>query len=351
MTRFLNSRAIIATSHSRIVAPHAAGTTRKAFTLVELLVVITIIGILVGMALPAISMVRENANRTTCSNNMRQVALGINNYVSVKQRFPFYHDYMGKRVNSNNVSTPWTIAIADKIERSDVYNAWNDPPQALPSLSVLTCASDEFDASMPNLSFVVNAGRPDNPDGASEPGDHPENGVFVARTAGNQRPRFNSQSTIKDGLSNTLMLTENLQAMFYCFPINPANPAGPPADETLAERFNTFVWAVPNGDPVSSPPDQEFLNPNASEGVLRINGGGSLHPNNETNTNIAFARPSSQHSGGVNAAFCDASIKFLSQEMAYHVYQQLMTADGRSPRCEVPLPNKNYVLSGQDYGQ
>jgi prepilin-type N-terminal cleavage/methylation domain-containing protein/prepilin-type processing-associated H-X9-DG protein len=61
---------------------------RQAFTLVELLVVIAIIGVLVGLLLPAVQAAREAARRMSCSNNFKQIGLGIHNYHSAFKQLP-----------------------------------------------------------------------------------------------------------------------------------------------------------------------------------------------------------------------------------------------------------------------
>ncbi|QDU63303.1 hypothetical protein Pan216_41810 [Planctomycetes bacterium Pan216] len=125
---------------------------RRAFTLVELLVVIAIIGILVSLLLPAVQQARESARRSMCSNNLKQVALGLLNYHDAHNVFP-YGARLGDPLNGDTlVRDTWMHRILPFIDQTnlfDDYEAWNGDncwlaPDAIRSRAIpmLMCPSD-----------------------------------------------------------------------------------------------------------------------------------------------------------------------------------------------------------------
>jgi prepilin-type N-terminal cleavage/methylation domain-containing protein/prepilin-type processing-associated H-X9-DG protein len=97
---------------------------RKGFTLVELLVVIAIIGILIALLLPAVQAAREAARRSQCSNNLKQIALGLLNYEASRKTLP--HGTGNPFVTTPNFSPPggnWAIMIFPFMELKPLYDS------------------------------------------------------------------------------------------------------------------------------------------------------------------------------------------------------------------------------------
>jgi prepilin-type N-terminal cleavage/methylation domain-containing protein len=86
---------------------------QRAFTLVELLVVIAIIGVLVALLLPAVQAAREAARRTQCSNNLRQIGIGLHNYHDTILTLPF---------GWSNRGQGWSACILPYIEQQPLWN-------------------------------------------------------------------------------------------------------------------------------------------------------------------------------------------------------------------------------------
>ncbi len=322
---------------------------RNAFTLVELLVVIVIIGMLMAMLLPAVQAARESARRITCMNNMKNLGDALIQFDLAKSRFPGYANRMPGQVNA----VSWAVMILPNIQRNDIWDQFRRenttnppvPPQAV-EIDLFACPSD-YEQLPYQQSYVVNCGQMDDEVTVQPPAvytDWPANGVFLyLPTTGGQHV---TASRIIDGTQHTLLLSDNLQAGPWLTPISP--PTDPPTVATTIplepEAGLGMVWHIdPTGDPAVLP-------------VPSDGSGWQINDDKEADiVDIDHARPSSNHTGGVNVIFCDGHTQFLSEDIDYDVYARLMTTDGKSamvagssgPSAKIPWQSE--PLDADDY--
>lgn len=323
-----------------------------AFTLVELLVVISIIAVLAALLLPAVQMAREAARKMQCTNNLVNLQKGAIQFEVAKeqlpasrmifQSLPTMKDLSGTSYSykpptnfnaaaSTQHAITWVHQILPYIERKDLYdllvealvlgsngkaytsqaatnaNMVEDMGRGI-KLTVMFCPSDELDgANREQATYACNGGLPDNLGGTAANGvDWPANGVFDNRMKGSADSIKVHKTSLADvsngdGSANTIMIAENMDVI----------------------RWNLNGWSV------SSNNDAEF---NAC--IVWQDGTNTIDQQLNRNTltgalSETVARPSSNHSAGFNVVFCDGHVKFMSEGIDYSVYQRLMTSNGK----------------------
>jgi prepilin-type N-terminal cleavage/methylation domain-containing protein/prepilin-type processing-associated H-X9-DG protein len=287
---------------------------RPGFSLVELLVVIGVIGVLVGLILPAVQSARGSAAQTGCLNNLRQVGLAAHNYEAAFGRFPPLPVSDPKQSDPNEVLC-WMALLLPQMDQSPLWDAatsacltgappYDDPPHT-PLVAVVrsfVCPADGrlswpltdvYGRSAAYTSYLgVSGGWPQ---AELEPG------VFFFRPGIPIRD-------ITDGTSQTLFAGER-----------------PPPDSLQAGRWYPRGWLGPKTYPG---PDgsmwvSRFIYPDDNECRAA---GSSYGPGQPTNPCDRY-HFWSFHPGGANWLFADGSCKYLPYS-ARPVLDALATVSG-----------------------
>jgi len=154
------------------------GTSRPGFTLVELLVVVTIIGILIALLMPAVQGARESARRAKCANNLKQLGLGC---LAHHEKYGFYpsggwgHKWVGDPDHGFGMRQPggWLYDVLPFIEQTALYEmgAGGTPQQKKTAaeelektpLALVVCPSRRRPILYPFRPDAVSWNRPNNP--------------------------------------------------------------------------------------------------------------------------------------------------------------------------------------------
>jgi prepilin-type N-terminal cleavage/methylation domain-containing protein/prepilin-type processing-associated H-X9-DG protein len=357
---------------------------RRGFTLIELLVVIAIIAVLIALLLPAVQAAREAARRAQCTNNLKQLGLGIANYHQVNNAFP---PLFGNFANPATPATPsantgewplgWGVAILQFIEQQPLFNAANYSGGATNILNQTTVSSVKvLSLICPSESVKVGPwiGTTWTNYHANFGGPEPIsawNGPFVPlQSDPNNNPGYSNiypygvgnlgaidMSSVTDGSSNTALFSEALMGLNGYITVYPGAKLN-----SLRVSYQTSFTTDVNGNPASMgtggyPMAQQFLqtcqatpgttaptNPTQWSGACWDGShAGTLHFNayNHWNTPNGLScvagnswggppggfndiiTATSAHPGGVNVCFIDGSVHFIKETIAYNTWWAL----------------------------
>ena len=322
---------------------------RRGFTLVELLVVIAIISTLMGLLLPAVQNAREAGRRNTCMNNIGQLSKATIAYDGQRQALPGWRNRLPGGTGSNGLVVPWTTVLLPQIERRDVYRAWETATAALagtaltnasPNIGIFLCPTSP--AENPNnapIAYAANGGSGTEAifggTVAVKIGQPRGDGVFVDTVQDIMSPDAKTYNAARtsldvissgDGTSTTLMLSERCGLGISTTPswnhqalqgvaggnVGYRNPGSSATDWGTLDSSTPLLFLLPLVSPTAVPPAvTRTINPNVAADQYRY--------------------PSSNHPGGVIAAYCDGHTAFLRDSITPTTYSQLMTSNSQGP--------------------